>query len=143
VHFVEDLKFINDLFLAYAMETLSVQHMRRSKLETYEAILEALIKKPSTIDRISYETDIDCATLRQRLDSLLKNSLVEERSTSRKTFYAITERGLAVLKTLNFQKYLEKVANTIKVMDEALQLLPTMSGYSNEKENEPDEKENI
>jgi predicted transcriptional regulator len=109
--------------------------MRRSKLESYEAILGALVKKPLSIDNIAYETDMDCGLLKQRLDSLLKNSLIEERSLSTKTRYAITEKGVAVLKTLSFQKYFEKVANSIRMVDEALQVLPEISG-TNESEEE-------
>jgi hypothetical protein len=41
---------------------------------------------------------------------------------------------VTVLRTLNFQKYLEKIASTIRTMDEALQALPTVS-------NEPDEND--
>jgi len=108
--------------------------MRRSKLESYEAILGALVKKPLSIDNIAYETDMDCSLLKQRLDSLLKNSLVEERNISAKTRYAITEKGVAVLKTLSFQKYFEKVANSIRMVDEALQVLPEISGTKESEE---------
>ncbi|HML02918.1 MAG TPA: winged helix-turn-helix domain-containing protein [Candidatus Bathyarchaeia archaeon] len=110
--------------------------MRRSKLESYEAILGALVKKPLSIDNIAYETDMECSLLKQRLDSLLKNSLIEERYLSTKTHYAITEKGVAVLKTLSFQKYFEKVANSIRMVDEALQVLPEISRIK-ESEEEP------
>jgi predicted transcriptional regulator len=108
--------------------------LRRSKLETYEAILEALLKKPLTIDSIAYQTNMDCAVLKQRLDFLLKNSLIEERSRHEETRYALTERGITVLKTLNFQKYLEKIASTIRTMDEALQVLPAITGNKDDNE---------
>jgi predicted transcriptional regulator len=108
--------------------------MRRSKLESYEAILGALVKKPLTIDGIAYEADMDCAVVEQRLDFLIQNELVHERIAGRKTAYALTERGITVLKTLNFQKYLEKVASTIRAMDEALQALPTISKVRHQKE---------
>jgi len=107
--------------------------MRRSKLESYEDILGALVKKPLTIDVIAYEINMDCTFLRKCLGFLMKYGLVEERSSSKKTLYAITERGVAVFKTLNFQKYLEKVVNTIKVMDEAFQVIPTISKRHDEK----------
>jgi predicted transcriptional regulator len=110
--------------------------MRRSKLESYEAILGTLVRKPLTIDRIAYETSMDCAVLKQRLDFLLNNSLVEERESIGKTLYALTEKGMAVVKTLNFQKYFEKVANTIRLMDEALQVLPAISGNTEKNEEE-------
>jgi predicted transcriptional regulator len=134
--FLEDLGFINNLSIRTDVENRGLC-MRRSKLESYEAILSALVKKPLTIDRIAYETDMDCAILKQRLDFLQKNDLVEERTPSKKTLYAITEKGMSVLKTLSFQKYFEKVANTIRMVDEALQVLPVITGKSGkEKETE-------
>lgn len=111
--------------------------MRRSKLETYEAILETLVKKPLAIDRLAYEANMDCAVLKQRLEFLLRNSLIEERIRHEKTFYALTERGVTVLKTLNFQKYLERIATTIRTMDEALQVLPTITGNKEDEDESP------
>jgi len=105
--------------------------MRRSKLESYEDVLGTLVKKPLTIDSIAYKTNIDCITLRKRLDNLVKYSLVEERTSSKKMLYAITERGVAVFKTLNFQKYLGMVADTIRAMDEATHVIPIISERNN------------
>jgi len=96
--------------------------MRKSKLESYEDILEVLVNTPLTLDHIAYEINMDCTILRQHLDFLIKNNLVEERRSDKKTLYAITEKGIAVLKALNFQKYLEKISNKIKVIDEALEI---------------------
>jgi len=110
--------------------------VRKSKLESYEDMLGALVKKPLTMDRIAYETSMDCSVLRKRLDFLIENGLIKERSSGKRTLYAITERGVAVFKTLNFQKYLEKVVNAIRVMDEALQVIPTISGRSDKEEKE-------
>ncbi|MEM3577279.1 MAG: winged helix-turn-helix domain-containing protein [Candidatus Bathyarchaeia archaeon] len=101
--------------------------MRRSKLECYEEILGALVSKPLSVDRLAYETSIECSVLKQRLESLIKYGLVEERVSGRKTLYAITERGVAVFKALNFQKYLEKVLNKVKVLDEAFEVIPKIS----------------
>ena len=108
--------------------------MRRSKLESYEAILEALAKRPVNIDKIAYRTNIDCTALTRYIDFLIKNGLVEERPTNKKTLYAITERGMAVFKTLNFQKYLEKVTASLRVIDDALQTMPIISKSFNERE---------
>jgi predicted transcriptional regulator len=106
--------------------------MKRSKLESYEAILEALVKKPSNIDRIAYRTDINCTVLARYLDFLAENGLVEERPSKRNTLYVITERGVAVFKTLNFQKYLEKVTASLRAIDDALQTMPIISKNLNE-----------
>jgi predicted transcriptional regulator len=113
--------------------------MRKSKLESYEEILGALIKKPLGIDSIAYETSMECSILKRRLDFLIKNGLVEERDSGRKTLYAITERGVAVFKTLNFQKYLEKMVNTIRILDEAMNIVPKIS---EEKRKKVEENEN-
>lgn len=101
--------------------------MRRSKLECYEEILGALVNKPLSVDRLAYETNMECSVLKQRLESLIKYGLVEGRISGRKTLYAITERGVAVFKALNFQKYLEKVLNKVKVLDEAFEVIPKIS----------------
>ena len=77
--------------------------MRRSKLETYEAILGTLMKKSLTVDRISYETDIACAVVNQRLSFLMENGLVEERPLEKKTLYAITERRFPREHALNIR----------------------------------------
>jgi predicted transcriptional regulator len=101
--------------------------MRKSKLESYQEILEALSEKLLTIDALSYETNTDCALLRQRLNFLMKNGLVAERTSRRKTQFAVLERGGAVLKALTVQKQLEKVKETIIATDETAQIMPIAS----------------
>ena len=103
--------------------------MRRSKLETYEAILEALVNTPLSVENIAYEANMDCTVLGERLDYLLENGLVELRPIGEKGGYAITDRGVAVLKALNFQKYLARIANKLSMIDEALQVI---SKHSND-----------
>ena len=108
--------------------------MRKSKLESYEAILEVLVNKSIALDHIAYNINMDCTILRQHLDFLIKNSLVEERGSGKITLYAITERGIAVLKTLNFQGYLGKIANKIRVIDEALEIVRKLEKNDSKKE---------
>jgi predicted transcriptional regulator len=106
---------------------MTVSAMRKSKLESCEDILDALVTEPLTIDRLAFETDMDCNLATRRLDFLIQNGLVEERALNANMVYAITERGTAVLRVLNFEKYLQKITTTIKAMDEAYQILPIMS----------------
>jgi predicted transcriptional regulator len=87
--------------------------MRKSKLELYQEILEGLRSKPLTIDRLSYETSIDCTILSQRLGFLIRNGLVRERVLRKGTRFAISERGLAVLKALDVQKRLDEVKTAV------------------------------
>jgi len=92
--------------------------MRRSKLESYEAILGALAEKPLNIDSIAYKTKMHCEVLSQRIKSLIKYGLVKEKINNGMKVYTITERGLSVYKTLNFQRQIQKIAKTIKVKSE-------------------------
>ena len=107
--------------------------MARSKLELYEDVLRALVKKPLTIDSIAYECNMDCVVLRQRLDFLAKNGLIQEESYKEKALYALTRRGLAIFKTLTITKRLEKLQTTIKILNDALQALPARSESGEEK----------
>jgi len=102
-------------------------HMRKSKLESYQEILETLAKKPLTIDKLSYETSTDCTLLNQRVDFLIKNGLVNERGSGERTMFAVSERGIAVLKALNLQLHLEKVKSTIMAVDRTAQITPIIS----------------
>jgi len=107
--------------------------MHRSKLELYEDVLRALAKKPLTIDSIAYECNMDCIILRQRLEFLTKNGLTQEENYKNKTFYALTNRGIAIFQTLTITRRLEKLQTTIKILDDALQALPALPEYSEER----------
>lgn len=101
--------------------------MRRSKLEIYESILEVLVDGSLDIERIAYEANLDCTVLERHLEFLMKNELIEERPSEYAIVYAITERGIAVLRALNFQKYLGRIKTTLRAIDEAMQVLPDIS----------------
>ncbi len=106
--------------------------MRRSKLELYEDILNALADKRLTVDAIAYACNMDCIALRQRLDFLLRSGLVEERNYKTKTRYALTRRGFAIYQTLTIARRLEKLQTTVKDADEDLKMLPALSEYHEE-----------
>jgi predicted transcriptional regulator len=74
--------------------------MRRSKLEIYIDILDVLaFKGPLKLTHIMYKSNVNCKVLKDQLDFLMKNSLVEERYVKREhVVYAITQRGTTVLK---------------------------------------------
>jgi predicted transcriptional regulator len=74
--------------------------MRRSKLEIHLDVLKALAHGPLKITHIAYKTAINCKDLKQRLEFLIKQNLVEERAAGKRTLYIITERGMTVLKNL-------------------------------------------
>ncbi len=74
--------------------------MRRSKLETYLDILNTLaLKGPLKLTHIMYKSNLNCNVLKEQLDFLMKNSLVEERILAKeRVVYALTQRGSNVLK---------------------------------------------
>lgn len=112
--------------------------MPRSRLEKYLSILDVLVPEPLEFESISYKTNIECKTLRRHLSFLVEHNLVEGRPLDRKrTVYAITERGLAVFKTLQAQEYFKKLRDILPVVDEAGEIRPLLSKHAN-KLNEED-----
>jgi predicted transcriptional regulator len=74
--------------------------MRRSKLEMYIDILKVLAHRgPLKLTHIMYKANVNCSVLKQYLEFLMKQNLVEERTVGkRRVVYAITQRGITVLK---------------------------------------------
>lgn len=74
--------------------------MRRSKLETYIGILRVLAHKgPLKLTHIMYKANVNCKVLKENLDYLLKQELVQERLIGKgKVVFAVTPRGVTVLK---------------------------------------------
>lgn len=90
------------------------------------------MSKPLTLCSLASEAHVDPTLLVQYLDFLMRNGLVEERTIGNVSFYAITEKGLVVIKALNFQKYLRKIKGTIRAIDEALEIIPEISNQSDD-----------
>jgi predicted transcriptional regulator len=74
--------------------------MRRSKLEIYIDILDVLaLKGQLKLTHIMYKSNVNCKVLKEQLEFLIKNSLVEERILRKeKVVYGITSKGIQVLK---------------------------------------------
>ncbi len=106
--------------------------MRRSKLELYEEILNAVAEKSLTVDGIAYRCNMDCVVLGQRLNFLLKNGLIEQNPNNKKLSYSLTKRGFSIYKTLTIAKRLERLQVTVRTIDEALQNLPLLSKKAKE-----------
>ena len=89
--------------------------MRRSKLETYVAILSVLGQRgPLKLTHIMYKANVNCSILREQLDFLIKQNLVEERSLRKeRTVFAITQRGINVL------KYFRELTQALPIIEEA------------------------
>jgi predicted transcriptional regulator len=89
--------------------------MRRSKLETYVAILSVLANKgPLKLTHIMYKANVNCSVLREQLDFLIKQNLVQERIIKKeRTVFAVTPRGITVL------KYFREFTQALPIIEEA------------------------
>jgi predicted transcriptional regulator len=74
--------------------------MRRSKLEMYIDILKVLSQKgPLKLTHIMYKANVNCSVLKEYLDFLIQQELVEEKTVGKKRIvYAVSEKGAKVLK---------------------------------------------
>lgn len=95
--------------------------MRRSKLEMYVDILKVLAQRgPLKLTHIMYKANVNCNVLKEYLDFLLKQGLIEERMAGkRKTVFATTQRGITVL------KYFRELKQALPIVEEARNRLPT------------------
>ena len=89
--------------------------LRRSKLEMYIDILKVLARHgPLKLTHIMYKANVNCSVLKEYLDFLIKQGLVEERTPGKKRIvYAVTERGLTVL------KYFRELRAVLPIIEEA------------------------
>ena len=93
--------------------------MRRSKLEMYVDILKVLARRgPLKLTHIMYKANINCSVLKQSLDFLIQQNLVEEqtlqkRRNKKRVVYSVTERGRTVL------KYFWELNNALQLIEEA------------------------
>ena len=74
--------------------------MRRSKMEMHLDILRTLAQKgPLKLTHIMYKSNVNCCVLKEYLDFLTHQELVEEKTIKKERIvFAITEKGLTVLK---------------------------------------------
>ena len=93
--------------------------MRRSKLEMYIDVLKVLAHHgPLKLTHIMYKANVNCSVLKQYLDFLMRQNLVEEQTLRKKrnktrVVYAITERGITVL------KYFRELNSALQITEEA------------------------
>jgi predicted transcriptional regulator len=89
--------------------------MRRSKLEMYIDILKVLARTgPLKLTHIMYKANVNCSVLKEYLDFLITQNLVEEKTLGKKRIvYAITDRGITVL------KYFRELKTVLPIIEES------------------------
>jgi predicted transcriptional regulator len=97
-----------------------VWKMRRSKLEMYIDILKVLAHRgPLKLTHIMYKANVNCSVLKEYLDFLLLQNLVEERAAGKQRIvYAVTQRGITVL------KYFRELKQVLPIVEEARNRVP-------------------
>ena len=75
-------------------------NMRRSKLEMYIDILRVLSQRgPLKLTHIMYKANVNCSVLKEYLDFLIVQDLVQEKTVGKKRIvYDVSEKGIKVLK---------------------------------------------
>lgn len=96
--------------------------MRRSKLEMYVDILSVLAHRgPLKLTHIMYKANVNCSVLSEYLDFLIQKELVEERNAQKnRTVYAITQRGVTVL------KYFGELKQALPILEEDRKQVPPL-----------------
>jgi len=94
--------------------------MRRSKLEMYIDILKVLAHRgPLKLTHIMYKANVNCSVLKEHLDFLMKQGLVEERTSGKqRVVYVITQRGITVL------KHFKELKEVLPIIEEARNMAP-------------------
>jgi len=93
--------------------------MRRSKMEMYIDILKVMAQNgPLKLTHIMYKANVNCSVLKENLDFLLQQNLIEEQITVKKRNktklrYAITEKGRTVI------KYFNEVNKALQITEES------------------------
>jgi predicted transcriptional regulator len=66
-----------------------------------------------------YKANVNCSVLKEYLDFLIKQNLVEERNAGKsRTVFAITQRGITVL------KYFRELKQVLPIIEEARNGIP-------------------
>lgn len=94
--------------------------MRRSKLEMYVDILTVLAHRgPLKLTHVMYKANVNCSVLKEHLEFLLKQGLVEERTVGKhRVVFAVTQRGITVL------KYFKELKQVLPIVEEARSQVP-------------------
>ena len=81
----------------------------------YIDILSVLAQKgPLKLTHVMYKANVNCSVLKEYLDFLLKQGLIEQRTVGKQRIvYAISQRGITVL------KYFKELKQVLPIVEEA------------------------
>jgi predicted transcriptional regulator len=87
----------------------------------YVDILKVLVHRgPLKLTHVMYKANVNCGVLKEYLDFLIRQNLVEERTVGKnRSVFAITQRGIIVV------KYFKELEQVLPIIEEARNGLPT------------------
>ena len=87
--------------------------MRRSTLEMYIDILRVLAHNgPLKLTHVMYKANVNCSVLKEYLDFLIKQGLIEERTIGKaRVVFVVTQQGITVL------KYFHELEQVLPIVD--------------------------
>ena len=87
----------------------------------YVDILSVLTHRgPLKLTHVMYKANVNCSVLKEYLDFLMKQGLVEERPVGkRRIVYAVTQRGLIVL------RYFRELKQVLPILGEEERRMPS------------------
>ena len=96
--------------------------VRRSKLEMYVDILSVLAQRgPLKLTHVMYKANVNCSVLKEYLEFLLKQGLVEERTIGKnRLVFAVTQRGITIL------KYFKELKEVLPIVEESRNQAPLL-----------------
>lgn len=88
----------------------------------YVGILTVLAHRgPLKLTHIMYKANVNCSVLKEYLEFLIKQGLVEEKTAGKqRVVYAITQRGITVL------KYFKELKQALPIMEEDRRQVPPL-----------------
>ena len=91
------------------LENREAPKIRRSKLERYVDILDVLANKgPLKLTHIMSKSNFNSNILKEYLDFLIKQGLVERTVRKRHTVFAVTQRGTIILRC--FRELMQEIS---------------------------------
>jgi predicted transcriptional regulator len=86
----------------------------------YVDILTVLAHRgPLKLTHVMYKANVNCSVLKEHLEFLLKQGLVEERTVGKhRVVFAVTQRGITVL------KYFKELKQVLPIVEEARSQVP-------------------
>ena len=86
----------------------------------YVDILKVLAQRgPLKLTHVMYKANVNCSVLKEYLDFLIKQNLVDERTIGkRRVVYAVTQRWITVL------KYFRELKQVLPIVEESRNFMP-------------------